>query len=365
MSMKRIAFFIPALYGGGAERVTVNLLKGLAGKNICIDLVMSNAEGPYLEQVPKYVRIVDLQAGRVIKSVLPLTKYLRIYKPYALVSHLSHANVIAISAVKLARTKTKLIVVEHDPVSQARFKLLRSYFVPPLMRLLYPLADVVVAVSQGLANNLNKEFTLSENKVKVIYNPVVDEELIRKAKTSIEHPWFQKESYPVFLAVGRLTLQKDFSNLIQAFSILRKSRPARLVILGEGEARTELELLAAKLGVAVDVSLPGFVENPYAYMYNASAFVLSSQWEALPTVLIEAMACGCPVIATDCPFGPREILEGEKYGYLVPTADPQALSIAMLNVLDDPLNREKLIQRTQDFSVERSVFKYLQALDCA
>lgn len=364
MNMKRIAFFIPALYGGGAERVTVNLLKGMVGKNISLDLVMSNAEGPYMKQVPKYVRIVDLQAERVIKSVLPLSNYLRMYKPYALVSHLSHANVIAISAVKLARTKTKLIVVEHDPVLEAKSKLLRSNFVPPLMRLLYPLADVVVAVSQGLANDLNKQFTLSKDKVKVIYNPVVDEELIQKAKISVEHTWFKKESCPVFLAVGRLTLQKDFSTLIQAFSIIRKYRQARLVILGEGEARAELELLAAKLGVAGDVSLPGFVQNPYAYMYNASAFVLSSRWEALPTVLIEAMACGCPVIATDCPFGPREILEGGKYGYLVPTVDPQALSIAMLNVLDSSINRQKLIQRTQDFSVERSVSQYLQILNC-
>lgn len=365
MSMKRIAFFIPALYGGGAERVTVNLLKGMAGKNISLDLVVSNAEGPYIKQVPKYVRIVDLQAGRVIKSILPLSNYLQKYKPHALVSHLSHANVIAISAVKLARINTKLVVVEHDPVSKTKFKLLRSNFIPPLMRILYPLADVVVAVSQGLANDLNKQFYLKDDKIKVIYNPVVDAELIQKSQAPVENNCFNVKNCPVFLAVGRLTLQKDFITLIKAFSILRKSRQARLIILGEGEDRAELELLAVKLGVAKDVLLPGFVQNPYAYMSNATAFVLSSQWEALPTVLIEAMACGCPVIATDCPFGPREILENGKYGYLVPTADAQALSTAMLKVLDNPINREKLVCRTQDFSVERSVSEYLQVLNCS
>ncbi|NJS16372.1 MAG: glycosyltransferase [Nostocaceae cyanobacterium CSU_2_110] len=174
--------------------------------------------------------------------------------------------------------------------------------------------------------------------------------------------WFEKNSPPVFLAVGRLTEQKDFSTLIKAFSLVRKEKLARLIILGEGEARGQLEATIKNLGISEDVLLPGFTDNPYAYMYNANAFVLSSRWEGLPTVLIEAMACGCPVVATDCPSGPQEILAAGKYGELVCCGDVLALSKAMLNVLDNPINSEILTQRTQDFSFDKAVSRYLELI---
>lgn len=361
--MKPIAFFLPNLYGGGAERVAINLLKGMAEKDVPLDLVLADAEGPYLELVPKSVRMINLGAGRVLKAMLPLSRYLRENRPTALLSHLNHANVVALFARNLARTKTRLVVVEHNTLSAGQSKFIRGRFLKPFMQWLYPSADAIVGVSKGVALDLEQQLLLPAGKVMTIYNPVVDRELLAKANTPLDHPWFQKDSPPVFLAVGRLSTQKDFSTLIQAFALFRKQAMARLLILGEGELRPELEDAIDKLGIAEDVSMPGFLPNPYAYMRQATAFILSSRWEGLPTVLIEAMACGCPVISTDCPSGPKEILEAGKYGLLVPIGDPVALSKVMLQmVANPPVNRELLIQKSMDFSFEKAVDNYLAIL---
>lgn len=362
--MERIAFFLPNLHGGGAERVAVNLLKGMSARNIPLDLVLATAEGPYLAQVPKQVRVVNLAAGRVVKAILPLLHYLRHERPCALLSHINHANVVAVLAKELAHIKTRLVLVEHNTLSvdTRQFLLLRGRLVPPLMKLLYARADAIVGVSKGVARDLENELGIAEGKVNVIYNPVVDDVLVDKAKAPLDHQWFQAGTPPVFLAVGRLTQQKDFLTLIKAFELVRRQRLVRLLILGEGESRSELEAMSTKLGISEDVSIPGFVENPYAYMSRASAFVLSSRWEGLPTVLIEAMACGCPVIATDCPSGSKEILEAGVYGPLVPVGDATALSAAMLQVLEAPTNRELLVQRAMCFSVDRIVPEYLALL---
>lgn len=359
--MKRIAFFLPSLAGGGAERVAINLLKGMSARNIPLDLVLAAAEGPYLDQVPKQVRIVNLASGRVIKAIIPLSRYLRENQPLALLSHMNYANVIAAIAKNLAGTKTRLVSVEQNTPSAGKTALFRARFVIPLMKLFYPHVDAVIAVSKGVAEDLYS-LGIAKEKVNSIYSPIVDDELIARGKLPLDHPWLQAESPPVFLAVGRLTAQKDFLNLIEAFAILRKQKIARLVILGEGKCRPELEARIEALRIKEDVSMPGFVDNPYAYMSRASAFVLSSRWEGLPTVLIEAIACGCPVISTDCPSGPTEILAGGIYGPLVPVGDAIALSKAMLQVLDQPVSRDVLIQRAMDFSIERAVPEYLTLL---
>jgi glycosyltransferase involved in cell wall biosynthesis len=360
--MKHIAFFLPNLHGGGAQKVTINLIKGILKRDIPVDLILASNEGHYLHQLPQQVRIFNLAVERVIKAILPLSNYLKQNRPFALVSNMSHANVVASLAKKLARTEGKLILVEHNTFSANKSNLIRARFVPPLMQWLYPNIDNIVAVSQGVAEDLEFQLCLKKGKVNVIYNPIVDEQLITHAKTPLNHPWFKKGSSPVFLAVGRLTEQKDFSTLIKAFALVRKQRLAQLIILGEGELRTELEAMINHLGISEDVSLHGFVENPYSYMYNASAFILSSRWEGLPTVLIEAMACGCPVVATDCPSGPQEILEAGKYGTLIPVGDARAMSAAMLDILNTSLDRDVLRQRAMDFSIEQATSKYLLLL---
>jgi glycosyltransferase involved in cell wall biosynthesis len=238
MYQKRIAFFLPTLAGGGAERVAVNLLQGMVETGVPLDLVLANAEGPYLNQVPQQVRLVNLAAGRIINAILPLARYLKENRPIALLSHMSHANLGAVFAKELAGTKTRLALVEHNTLSVNKSKLFRNKFVPAFMKWLYPRADVIVGVSQGVAEDLEYQLGFKPGKVSVVYNPVVDNELIAKAKAPLDHPWFKQGNPPVFLAVGRLTEQKDFLTLIKAFALLRKQRLARLIILGEGECRS-------------------------------------------------------------------------------------------------------------------------------
>ncbi len=365
MYTKKVAFFLPNLAGGGAEKVVLNLLRGMLALEIRLDLVVASLDGPYADQIPDRVRVINLATGRVITAISALSQYLKTERPIALISHLNHANIVALLARELSGTKTKLILVEHNTLSVSKSQLFRSKLLPTMMKWFYPRAEILVGVSQGVAEDLDRRLGLKPGTVKVVYNPVVDVDLLDRANVKLEHSWFQPENPPVFLGVGRFSVQKDFLNLINAFAIVRKQRPARLLILGEGEQRGELEAEIERLGIAADVSLPGFVQNPYAYMSVATAFVLSSRWEGLPTVAIEAMACGCQVVATDCPSGPSEILAEGKYGRLVPIENAVALAEGMIQALDRPIDRHISIERGRYFSTERAVAQYLALIDTA
>ncbi|MEL6579599.1 MAG: glycosyltransferase [Cyanobacteria bacterium J06621_12] len=360
---EKIAFFIPAMYGGGAERVVINLLEGMSKKDLSLDLVLSVAEGPYMDRIPKTVNIVDLKAGRVINSILPLIRYLRNNRPRVLISHLNHANVIALIANYLSRTNIPVVVVAHNTLSVARITQPQGKVVKPIMKWLYPHASAVATVSLAAARDMEVELGLASNSVRTIYNPIVDDRLFSQAQEATAEEWLQPNSPPVYVSIGRLTEQKDFATLLHSFARVRQKIDARLIILGEGELRPQLTDLIQQLGIGEAVSLPGFVKNPYPYLKSASAFVLSSRWEGLPTVLVEAMACGCSVIATDCPSGPLEILDKGKYGTLVPIGDVSALAEAMIQVLNNPTETGLLIDRAKDFAVEKSVLEYLKLIE--
>ena len=363
-SGKRITFFMDALHGGGAEKAVVNLLNGLAQRDeFDLDLVLATKEGPYLDLVPKEVRIIDLQAGRAVAATFPLMKYLKQNRPWALIGNMGHVNVVATMAKVLSRIQTRLILVEHNTISASRSPLRREKLVHLFMKWLYPLADAVAGVSSGVARDLEQQLGLGKETVKVLNNAVVNQDLINRSQATLDHPWFSADAPPVFLAVGRLNPQKDFPNLLNAFAHVRTQREARLIILGEGLERSQLEILINQLNLQDDVLLPGFTKNPYAYMRQSSCFVLSSQYEGLPTVLIEAMACGCPVVATDCPSGPDEILDGGIYGALVPMENSQALATAMLETLEHPPQPELLRQRANEYSTEKVVAAYLSLLN--
>jgi glycosyltransferase involved in cell wall biosynthesis len=373
--MKRIAFFLADFGIGGAEKVSANLIQEMSKRGITIDLVLikqedsyfnetTNQLGSYLSEIPSEVRVINLGSERAIKATLPFAKYLQQYKPWAVISHLHYVNVIAVLAKQIARSDTRLILVEHNTISAAKSNTKSYAVVKLLMKLLYPKATSIVAVSQAASRSLEEYLGFAPEKVQTIYNPVVNQHLFTKAEQSLDHAWFQKDSAPVFLAVGRLTEQKDFPTLIKAFARLRQQKNAHLLILGEGEQRKELSDLIQSLGLIEDVHLDGFASNPYAYMSRAAAFVLSSRWEGLPTVLIEAMACGCPVISTDCPSGPREILDSGLYGNLVPVGDEQALCQAMLQILEAPMHRERLVNRAIEIaSIKKATSEYLALLD--
>jgi glycosyltransferase involved in cell wall biosynthesis len=361
----KVAFFLPSLEGGGAERVVVNLIKEFVKREIKVELVLASAKGPYLSEVPKEVRIIDLKSLRVIFSIPKLIAYLREEKPEIFISSLSHANIVSIISKKIARSKTKLFLREDNTLSLVFYnsKSFKTKVIPFLMKLLYPYSDLVIAVSKGVKDDLEKFAKLPENKIKVIYNPVITQDLFIKAKEPVDHPWFAEDCPPVILGVGRLTKQKDFPTLLKAFALVRKEIDSRLVILGEGEERKNLEQLAKELGIDEFLWMPGFVDNPYKYMSKASVFVLSSIYEGLANVVVEALALGLPVVSTDCPSGPSEILENGKYGKLVPVGEAEELAKAILYIIKSHKEiNQAAIERAKMFEVDKIAVKYLDMI---
>ena len=351
------------MIGAGAQRVMLNLIQGLSRRELLVDLVVARAKGQYLAQVPESVRVIDLNANRVLVSLFSLISYLRCERPLAMLSALHYVNIIALWARRIAGVNTRLVVSEHNTLSRSlqHTRDGRGRFLPCLIKRFYPWANRIIAVSEGVADDLTQLTQIPRDCIKVIYNPVITPDVQKKAKDVIEEPWFDPNLPPVIIAVGRLDVQKDFQNLIKAFAQVRQMRPVRLMILGEGPERSTLDNLIRELGVEQDVILRGFVENPYAYMTYASLFVLSSKFEGLPTVLIEALYCGAPVIATDCPSGPREILDSGRYGRLVPINNSFALAQAILEGLDGriPLASPKC---WQPFLMDTVVDQYIEVL---
>lgn len=341
----------------------VTLANAFAASGYLVDLVLARAAGPYRKDVTNLVRVVDLGADGVLGSLPGLVRYLCNVRPQAMLSAMNHANVIAILAHALSRSSARLVVSErsHLSLSLRSNRSLRTRSLPALMRLIYPIANAVIAVSKGVADDLHHVIGLPRDRIHVVYNPVVRPRLYEQASSALDHPWFNPREAPVILGMGRLTQAKDFTTLIRAFAYVRQRRNVRLMILGEGELRGALEALVRSHELERHVALPGFVENPFAYLHNAALFVLSSRWEGLPGALIEAMACGTPVVSTDCPSGPAEILERGKWGCLVPVGNVDALAQAMLKTLAETAHPD-VAARAQAFSVDQAMKGYLNAL---
>lgn len=370
--MDRIAILSLNLNGYGTERTMFNLALGFTERGIAVDLVLVNAQGSLLTQVPAGIRLIILQRrgllARVplVRNVPSLIRYLRRERPTVLLSAFEQTNIAALWAWRIARVPTRIVISAHFPFTR-HFLMNSPYlgerlFLPKLVRRFYPWADAIVAVSQGAADDLASVTGLSADCIQVVYNPVPPD-LAARAAQPLDHPWFAPGEPPVILAVGRLTRQKDFPTLIRAFHLVRRDRPARLLILGDGEERAALEELVRGLGLEHDVSLGGFTEHPYPYMARAAVFVLSSAWEALPVVLLEALTLGTPIVATDCDSGPQEILEGGRWGTLVPVADRAALAKAILVTLDTARPGVSTEARAR-FAHDRIVGQYLNILLC-
>ena len=334
----RVSIFTPNLGGGGAERVLLLLASGLVERNFETTIVAGKAEGLFSSSVPEGVRVVDLGKPHMSRCILSLAKHLKTQKPDVLVSAQDHANIAALLAVKLSRNVCRVIPTVHitHSIQHARGKGMREWLLRNLIRLCYPWADAIVAVSKGTADDMAEFSGVPRELIRVIYNPVISSSIEKLAREPVDHPWFAPDQPDVILAIGRLYPQKDYPTLLRAFAILRKKRDVRLLILGEGTERSTLESMVVELGLTDCVSLPGFAKNPFAYMARASLLAMSSAWEALPTVLIEALALGTRIVSTNCACGPNEILKGGEYGRLVPVGDPTALSDAMNGALSQP-----------------------------
>jgi glycosyltransferase involved in cell wall biosynthesis len=356
----KVAFYLPSLRGGGAERVMVTIANGFAAQGYKVDLVLADMVGPYLKEVSPDVGIVNLESKRVVFSLLGLIKYLKREKPQVLYSALRHANVIAVLACRLARVETRLIISERNALPDFKSDGLGAYILKLLMTYTYPLADRVVAVSFGVADDLVSKLNLPRNMIKVIYNPVSVDHILAQIESPTSYEWPSIKSYRI-IAAGRLTPQKGFVDLLRAFALFRKNHLASLMILGEGEQRRELEVEAELLGISKDVYLPGFIENPFPLIAKANLFILASYWEGLPNVLIQAMACGIPVVSTNCPFGPGEILEGGKWGILVSPGDINGLTHAMETTLDAPM-RPNVFARAIQFNSPKAIKSYMDLI---
>jgi glycosyltransferase involved in cell wall biosynthesis len=360
----RLAIFFPSFAGGGVQKAMLNLTEGLLIKGVDVDLVLVNAKGPFSTQVPPGARVFDMRSKRALNSLPKLVKYFKLNNPDTLLSAQTHINVLALWGRFLAQSSTKIIVSEHSTLTHAMINPtnIRERFHPLVARIFYPMADSIVAVSHGVADDLASRTSIPIDTIRVIYNPVVSSDLSQKAKAPIDHPWFAHDEVPVLLSVGRLAPAKDFPLLLNAFSILLGSLNLRLIILGEGIELARLKILARSLELNQKVEFLGHVENPYKYMARAKVFVLSSAWEGFGNVLAEAMACGTPVVSTDCPSGPYEILEGGKYGKLVPVGNAEALAKAIAETLEFPLPGKVLQKRAHDFSVDKITCDYFKLL---
>ncbi len=361
---KKIAVFVSFSGQGGVERMMVNLCEGLAGLGCRVDLLAVKTPPEALRALPPEINVIPLGAKHTLSSILPLVRYLKRERPDALLAAKDRANKVAILARRISRVSCRVVVRMGTTVTAALHGKSgvrqRLWYLP--MRMLYPLADEIVAVSDGVRKDLAAITGLPPGRIRVLPNPVISPRIMDLAREPVDHPWFREDDIPVILAVGRLTRQKDFPTLIKAFAKLPADRPCRLVILGEGRDRESLLSLADALGVGERVDLPGFAGNPWAYMARTSLFVLSSAWEGSPNVLTEAMALGAPVAAADCPSGPREILKGGYYGKLTPVGDVEALAEAMRATLADPPERSFIKGAVRDYTIETSARRYLDAL---
>ena len=360
----RLALFLATSGHSGVDRIMKNFLGELAKRPITVDLLQVEGHGPHIHTVPDNVRQIALGTHHVQSSLFRLAHYLKTVRPDAVLSDKDRVNRTAILAAAVAGYAGRLVVRVGTTVSR---NLQGRGFVHRTMqywsiRYLYPRAHAVVVPSHGAAEDLSTLGAFPEGFVHVLPSPVVSEKILDLAQEPLPHPWFQPGEPPVVLGAGELCDRKDFATLLRAFAKVHKGRPCRLVILGKGKKRAALEKLAHELGVAAHVDFPGFVENPYTYMAKASVFVLSSTVEGLPVVLMEAMALGTPVVATDCPSGPREILEDGALGPLVPVRSTDELAAAIMRVLASPVNRKALMAAASRYDVRKATDAYLKVL---
>lgn len=362
--MIKITFFIPSLGAGGAEKQTVNIANYLADNGFQVNIVLCQSAGIFLQKVSNKVRITSLNVKYTSISIFKLISYLKLDKPDLLISAIDNANIVAIIARFFLKYPFKLFISVRSTVSKNLGKStnIKNKILLYFVKRFYRYADVIIAVSNGISDDLIKTCNISAHKIQVIYNPVINPSIFNLAKEPIQHNWFHKDSVePVVLAMGRLESNKGFHILIQAFAKIRDK--AKLVIVGgaQGNYYHTLTNLIQKLNINDKVILLPFQENPYPYLKQSKVFVLSSFYEGLPGVLIEALALTPCLVATDCPSGPREILDHGRYGALVPVGDVEALALAISSALkkcpESDTNRNVFLKQ---FTEEVVMQKYLK-----
>jgi len=360
----KLAILSPSFGDGGAERMLVNLSCEFVLRGFKVDFLISRADGPYLSSLSPSVKFVELGSSKTTRALKPLVRYLGEEQPPVLLAAKDRGNEMALLVKRFPDISTRVAVRLGTTVSRMvkSRNPIKSWIKQRTLRKLYPRADIIIAVSRGVASDMARTARIPPERIHVLPNPVLTPQMSKLAQMPVNHPWFVPGAPPVILGVGRLGRAKDFPTLLRAFARVQKERPARLVILGKGGQKSRLQTLASKLGIAENFSLLGFASNPYAYMARSALFVLSSKWEGSPNALTEAMALGTPVVSTDCESGPREILGDGRYGPLVPVEDPNALALAMLETMEHPPDPDILRSAVKAYTVEASANHYLAAM---
>lgn len=359
-----VAIFVATSGHSGVDRLIGHLAPAIARRGYPVDILKIHGHGPHFDQLPTGVRRIDLDTKHVYTSFGALVDYLKRHRPAVMLTDKDRVNRTAILARIWSRSATRLVVSSGTTISIDLAH--RGWFERILQRTsmghLYRLADKVIVPSKGVADDMAAYTGLARERIVVLPCPVVSEDLFHNRQPRPHHPWFQTDGPPVILGIGELGPRKDFTTLVRAFAKLRNKHPCRLVIIGQGKERHRLLATARALGMAEVVDLPGFVPNPYPYMAHAGLLAMTSRWEGLGFVLIEAMAVGTPVVSTLCPSGPSEILDHGRYGQLVPIGDVDALAQAMTATLTDPLPPAVLREAARPYEIERSTTAYLKAM---
>ncbi len=360
----KIAFFLATSGHSGVDRAMQNLIPAVARRGYRVDLLHVRKHGPHFDQAPAGVRIIDLGAAHVYNSLPAVVRYLRQESPSVMLSDKDRVNRTAYFARLLARVPTRLVFSSGTTLSIELAN--RGIIDRTLQRWsfghLYRRVSNVIVTSEGVKTDMARYTGLPLRHIEVVPSPVIPANLFTAVQPRPDHPWFAEGQPPVILGVGELARRKDFPTLVRAFAEVRKKRACRLVILGRGRDRDALLGLATELGVAEDFALPGFDPNPYPYMAHAAVFAFTSLWEGLGFVIIEALAVGTPVVATDCPSGPREILQHGRYGELVPVGDVAAVAAGIDTALSRRPATVFLQQAARPYEIENSTAAYLQAM---
>ncbi len=370
--MQQIAFFLPSFEIGGAERNTLKLLSFLDRQKYQLSLVLGQKIGGFVDEIPKDVAVVDLYAKGYLATFFAIKRYLATQKPDVLVSAFPHFNVICLAARQFSGAKTKIIITEHTPYSlltktarNLRNKMVAMLLLPLAIKIYYPKANAIICVSRGVKEDLEK--LIAVKNATVIYNPIVDSHIESLAAEPVQEVELFADGLPVIIAVGRLAKAKDYPTLFAALAVVLQKRPAKLLILGQGPEEAFLKTMARKMGLQDKIHFLGFQKNPYAYLKKSHVYVLSSVQEGFGNSIVEAMACGVPVVATNCHSGPAEIIEDGKNGLLVPVQNSAALAEAILSVLENPALAGQLSQegknRAANFSTQASVHQYQEVFD--
>jgi len=354
-----ISLFVHSLRGGGAEKMMVKIANELHRRNHDVELVLVCASGPYESLVDTSLQIADIGGENSPEILYNLWQHLRTNDTDVLLSTMEIPNVVSVIAT---RTTSTPLVLRIASIHSMREREGKYRLIPYLKRLVYPRAEAIVSISDAVGRDVAEGAGMSSEKITTIYNPAYDPEIPDLACEPVDHDWLNDPEKRVVITVGNMKPAKDFPTLLRAFARLQDQEETFLILLGEGDGKEQLTELAHDFGISDRVSFPGFVDNPHAYVAKADVFALSSAWEGFGNVIVEAMASGTPVVCTDCPGGPAEILEDGTYGPLVPVGDDKAMAEAIRSQLIDPIEPDRLQSRAQEFSMEKIVDEYESVL---